>query len=65
MFPKVQTACLLKSLTEETLNENILVSAFVIVGVAASASEEPIWTVNGVRCTVGAAAIQIDYACHC
>ena len=23
------------------------------------------WTVNGVRCIVGAAAIQTDYACHC
>lgn len=24
-----------------------------------------LWTINGVRCTVGAAAIQIDYSCHC
>lgn len=24
-----------------------------------------LWIVNGVQCTVGAAAIQIDYACHC
>lgn len=24
-----------------------------------------VWTVNGAQCTVDAAAIQIDYACHC